>query len=389
MEFTLSPQQQEAVDLARRLARKVAPNPLVSWEDAKDFSWEFLTALADHGLTGIDLPESLGGQDLTLLDAVLVIEAVAATAPHLADAVHATNFGAIRQMAAFATSQRLEESVRKILAGRALPSIAMSEPGAGSAVNDLRTRARLEAGGYRVNGEKTFNTFGPIATHYVVWARFGDGPRELGAVVVPAEAPGLNRGATKRFISGEQYCSLHFDDVVVEPDLLLLDNDGLRQMMSVFNIERIGNAARSVGLGQLALDLATTYLLNRETGGKRLSDMQGLRWKLADMRMRIDAARLLLYRAASTLKDGLPDPALVAMAKCFANEAGFFAADSALQLYGGYGYTTESPLEYIWKRTRGWMIAGGSVEVMRNRVAVEQLRGGNGRAARTVWGIPS
>jgi hypothetical protein len=149
-------------------------------------------------------------------------------------------------------------------------------------------------------------------------------------------------------------------------------------MMSVFNIERLGNAARSLGLGQLALNLATGYMLERETGGKRLSDMQGLRWKLADMRMRVDAARLLIYRAALLLRDGYPQPGLVAEAKCFANEAGFFAADTAMQIFGGYGYTTESPIEYIWKRTRGWMIAGGSVEVMRNRVAVEQLRIGGG-----------
>jgi alkylation response protein AidB-like acyl-CoA dehydrogenase len=375
MDFTLSDEQRAVVETSRSLARRYAPDVRVSWEDAESFSWEFLEALAGHGLTGIDLPEHIGGQGLTLLDAVFVIEAVARTAPHLADAVHATNFGAIRQVAAFSSSELLKDTVRGVLAGKLLPSIAMSEPGAGSAVNDLTTRARQEAGGYRLKGEKTFNTMGPIATHYVVWARFGDGARELGAVVVPATAGGFVRGAPKRFISGERFCSLHFDDVLVTSDHVLLKDDGLRQMMAVFNIERLGNAARSLGLGQLALDLATDYMLQRVTGGRRLSDLQGLRWKLADMRIKIDAARLLVYRAASELRNGLPDPGFVAAAKCFANEAGFFAADSALQIFGGYGFTTEGPLEYIWKRTRGWMIAGGSVEIMRNRVASEQLRG--------------
>jgi alkylation response protein AidB-like acyl-CoA dehydrogenase len=383
MDFELSPEQKAVMDLAAALARAHAPDTTVSWDEAGSFSWEFLQALASAGLTGIDLPESVGGQGQTLVDAILVIEAVAAVAPHLADAVHATNFGAIRQMAAFSSTSLVDEVIGTILAGNALPSIAMSEPGAGSAVNDLTTRARREGAEIRINGEKTFNTFGPIATHYVVWARFGDGQRDMGAVVVPATSPGLERGKAKRFVSGEQYCSLHFDDVRVSADYLLLDNDGLRKMMSVFNIERLGNAARSVGLGQLALQLATDYMLTRETGGRRLSDLQGLRWKLADMRIRVDAARLLIYRAASTLRDGLPQPGLVAQAKCFANEAGFFAADTAMQLFGGYGYTTESPLDYIWRRTRGWMIAGGSVEIMRNRVASEQLR-----SSRTVPNIP-
>jgi hypothetical protein len=160
-------------------------------------------------------------------------------------------------------------------------------------------------------------------------------------------------------------------------------------MMSVFNIERIGNAARSIGLGQLALDMATEHVLVRETGGRRLSDFQGLRWKLADVRMRIEAARLLVYRAAACSNDGLPDAAQVAMAKCVANEAGFFAADTAMQIFGGYGYTTESPLDYIWRRTRGWMIAGGSVEMMRNRVATDQLRAGRGAVAPLPEGITS
>jgi alkylation response protein AidB-like acyl-CoA dehydrogenase len=375
MDFVLSEEQEAVIETSRGLARRYAPNVTVSWDEAELFSWEFLGALAGHGLTGIDLPEHLGGQGLTLFDAVLVIESVARTAPHLADAVHATNFGAIRQIAAFSRSERLEETVREVLAGRSLPSIAMSEPGAGSAVNDLTTRARRENGSYRIKGEKTFNTFGPIATHYVVWARFGDGKRELGAVVIPAASEGLVRGASKRFISGEAFCSLHFDDVLVGNDYVLMSDDGLRKMMSVFNIERLGNAARSIGLGQLALDLATDYMLNRVTGGHRLSEWQGLRWKLADMRMRLDAARLLVYRAALELRNGLPDPGFVAAAKCFANEAGFFAADNALQIFGGYGYASESPLEYIWKRTRGWMIAGGSTEIMRNRVASDHLNG--------------
>jgi alkylation response protein AidB-like acyl-CoA dehydrogenase len=250
----------------------------------------------------------------------------------------------------------------------------MSEPEAGSAVKHIRTRARRIGDEVRVTGQKIFNTLGPVATHYVVWARFGDQPRDIGAVVVPSDAPGFSRGRTERFISGESYCSLYFDEAVVPAHNVLLEGDGVKKMLSVFNIERLGNAARSVGLGELALELATDHVINRETGGKRLSDHQGLRWKLADMRIELDSAKLLLYRAACSLIDGVPDPMHVAMAKCHANEVGFRIANEALQLFGGYGYTTDNPLDYIWKRTRGWMIAGGSVEVLRNRVSSEILK---------------
>jgi len=144
--------------------------------------------------------------------------------------------------------------------------------------------------------------------------------------------------------------------------------------MSVFNIERLGNATRSYGYGEYALRLATGYLLDRETGGGRLADHQGLQWKIADMRLALESARLLLVQAATSVKDGVPDPLHTSMAKLAANEAGFDATNEAVQIFGGYGYTDDSALNYVFKRTRGWMIAGGSLEVQRNRIARELFK---------------
>ena len=374
IDLELTAEQLLAYETAQRLAKQVAPDPRVTWADAGEFSWAFLELLAQHGLTGVALPEAQGGQGLTLIDAVLVIMAVGSVAPHLADVVHSTNFGAIQQISAFANDTVVDEVLREMLGGRALASIAMSEPGAGSAVSSLRTRAEVRGKDVHVTGQKVFNTNGPYATHYVVWARFREGKDGIGAVIVPADASGFSRGKTERFISGEPYCSLYFDDAAVPSSYVLLDRDGLRRMISVFNVERLGNASRSVALGELALRLATDYVLNRETGGTRLADHQGLQWMLADARMQLDASKLLIYRAATEMKDGQLDPLNVAVAKCFANEAGFKAADTALQLFGGYGYTTDYPIEYLWKRTRGWLIAGGSTQILRNRIASELLK---------------
>ena len=373
MDFRLSDEQQAMVEMAAGLAARAAPDPAVTWEDAGEFPWAFMATLADHGLTGIDLPERVGGQGLGLIDSVLVLAAVAEVAPHLADAVQAANFGAVRQIAAFASERVVADVLRPILAGRALATIGMSEPGGGSALSHLRTRARRDGDEVVLDGAKVFNSNGPHATHYVVWARFGDSKRDIGAVVVPADTPGLERGATERFISGEAHCTLSLDGCRVPADHVLVEHDGMRRMMSVFNIERLGNATRSYAYGELALRLATGYLLERETAGGHLADHQGLRWKVADMRMRLDASRLLLHRAATELRDGVPDPMNTSIAKCHANEAGFDAANQALQIFGGYGYVSASPLDYVFRRTRGWMIAGGSVEIQRERIARDVL----------------
>lgn len=375
MDFDISGEQKAMMDVARKLAAKHAPSSAVTWDDAAHFSFDFVRDLAGLGLTGLDIAPSLGGQGQTLLDSVLMIEAVGSTAPHLADTIHSTSFGAIRQLAQFAETEEIRSVVRDVLAGNALPSIAMTEPGAGSALSYLTTKAERRGNEVVVSGQKAFNTNGPFATHYVVWARFGPEKSDIGAVVVPADAAGFSRGPAERFISGETHCMLFFDEVRLPDSWILLDRDGIRKMISVFNIERIGNAARSVALGELAASIAQQHMTNRITGGRGLSEYQGLRWKLADVRTRLDAAQLLLFRAASDLDTaGVPKVSNVSIAKCYANEAGFFAADTCLQILGGAGYVSESVIDYIWRRTRGWMIAGGSVEVLRNRIADEMFK---------------
>ena len=376
MNFELSDEQAALAEMAAGLGARREPDPNVSAEEAGEFPWDFARELHEHDLTGIDLPEAKGGQGLDLVDSVLVLSAVAGNAPHLADAVQATNFGAIRQVAAFGGERLIDEVLRPALSGRALLTVAMSEPSGGSALGGLHTRARSVGDTVVVNGGKVFNSHGPHATHCVVWARFGAEPETIGAVVVPTDTRGFSRGATERYMSGEVHCALSFDDCEVPAEYVLLDGDGMRRMMPVFNTERLGNATRSHAFGELALRLATEHMLERETGGGRLADHQGLRWKVADMRLRLDSARLLVYRAALQLRDGNPDPLNTSLAKLAANEAGFYAASEALQIFGGYGFTEDSPLNYVFKRTRGWMIAGGSVEVQRNRIAEELLKRG-------------
>jgi alkylation response protein AidB-like acyl-CoA dehydrogenase len=364
MDFSLSDEQRDMVAMATRVA-----NDLPEKLDTDGYPWETMQLLAEVGLAGIALPPEEGGQGLGLLDAVLAIEAVARARPRAADMLQAMNFGAIRQLAAFGTEAQKEAYLAPVLRGEKLVTVGMTEPEAGSAVSDLRTTARVDGEHVVLNGTKLYNSDGPHATHHVVWARFGDGVRSIGSVIVPVDAPGFEHGREERFSSGEKFCSLLMDDCRVPVDHVLIEEDGFRKMMEQFNIERLGNASRSLGYGQRALDLAVAWAGTRKQFGRALAEFQGLQWKLADVALELEGARLLLYRAAWKAEAGAPSAMDTALAKCACNEAGYRAADSALQVFGGFGFSSEAEVGYLLARTRAWMMAGGSTEMLRNRIA--------------------
>jgi alkylation response protein AidB-like acyl-CoA dehydrogenase len=245
----------------------------------------------------------------------------------------------------------------------------MSEPEAGSALTELRTTARYDGDDVILDGQKVWSTHGPDVTHSVIWARFGPRTRDIGAVVVPVDAPGFTKGKPERYMSGEGHCAFFLDGCRVPREYVLADHDALRRMFTIFGVERVGNAVRALSLAQSAYERAVEHASTRIQFDRPLCEFQGLQWSFADMRMKLEAARLLIYRATVNADAGAPDPAEAAIAKCFANEAAFEVANAALQVFGASGYSAEFPLEYIVRRTRGWMIAGGSVEMMRNRIA--------------------
>ena len=199
--------------------------------------------------------------------------------------------------------------------------------------------------------------------------RFGPGVNGIGSVIMERGAEGFTTGQPARFLSGEEWVQLYFDNVYVPPENVLLTFGGFKKQIAGFNVERIGNTARSLALGRYAYDVAREHALTRRQFGRLLCEFQGLQWKFADLRMKLDAAQLLLYRAAANADAGLPSAAETAIAKAYCNQTGFEAASEAMQVMGGLGYSEESLVEYCFRRTRGWMIAGGSVEIMKNRIA--------------------
>ena len=318
---------------------------------------------------GIALQESDGGMGGTLVDAIIAIQAVAEACPRSADVIQAGNFGPVRTFAEFATPDQKALYLGPILRGESVISLGMTEPEAGSAVTELQTSATPDGEGYLVNGTKIFGTHSAEAEVFLVYLRFGPGLDGIGSVLIEKGTPGFTIGKPSAFMNGEDWAQLYFDNVRVPATNVLLGAGGFRQQIAGFNVERLGNSARAVAVGRHAFNLARDHAAGRRQFGRPLAEFQGIQWKFADMAVRLEAAQLMLMRAAVNAGDGLPSAQDTTLAKLACNEAGYFAANEALQIMGGLGFSEESTVQYALRRTRGWMIAGGSIEILKNRIA--------------------
>jgi alkylation response protein AidB-like acyl-CoA dehydrogenase len=369
MDFRLCAEQAQFRDSVRRFAEKqLAPGARARAHDP-GYPWDVARLMAAQGLLGITLAEADGGQGGTLIDAVLAIEAIAAVCPRSADVVQAGSFGPIRVLAEYGSDSQKQRFLAPLLRGEAVISVGMTEPEAGSAVTDLATRATPEGDGYRVSGAKIFTTHSAYADVVLAYVRFGPGVDGIGSVLIETRAQGVTRGRASAFMSGEEWAELRFDGVRVPREMVLLGAGGFKKQIAGFNVERIGNAARSLALARHAYERARKWALERRQFGKLLCEFQGLQWKFADMKIKLDAGQLLLYRAAANADRGFPSAEETAIAKAFCNQAGFEVASEALQVMGALGYSREELLEYCLRRCRGWMIAGGSIEILKNRIA--------------------
>ena len=369
MEFNLTEEQITFQNSVRSLADKYlkegnlkrAHDPLFPKDIAKLFS--------KNGLMGITLPEKDGGQGGKLMDAVLAIEQVALICPRSADVIQAGSFGPIRTFAEYASNYQKEKYLKKLLNGDMVIGLGMTEPNAGSAVTDLTTKATQDGKGFRVSGSKVFTSNSPDADIFLIYVRYHEGINGIGSVIMDTSMPGFSKGKSSKYTNGEEWCALYFDNVYISEENVLLGPGGFKKQISGFNAERIGNSARSLALGEFAFNLAKEYALTREQFGKKICEFQGIQWKFSDMKIQIEAGRLLLYRAAINADRGFPSSKETSIAKAFCNKAGFEISNEAMQVMGGTGYSQESLVEYCFRKSRGWQIAGGSTEMMKNRIA--------------------
>lgn len=369
MNFELSEEHQAFADSVARFAQdKLAPGALER-AHAKHYPWETAQLLAEQGLLGIAFPEEDGGQGGTLMHAVLAIQQIALACPKSADIVQAGNFGPIRTFVEYATPEQKQRFLPDLLAGKKLISLGMSEPDAGSAATELKTSAVEDGDSYVINGSKVFSTHSPEAELFLIYVRFGPGVGGIGSVLVEKGTPGFVVGTPSNFMNGEQWSQLYFENCRIPKANLLLGPGGFKKQISGFNVERLGNSARALALGRYAFNQAREHALIRKQFGRELCEFQGLQWKFAEMWMKLEQAQLLLYKAALEGEHGLPSAQSTAMAKLACNLAGWEASNEAMQVMGGMGFSQEALVEYCVRRTRGWMIAGGSIEMLKNRIA--------------------
>lgn len=369
MDFTLTQEQQMFRDSVAKFAQSELAPKAAERARSPGYPWDVARRLADLGLMGIPFAEVEGGMGGSLVDAIIAIQTVAEACPRSGDVIQAGNFGPVRTFAQYGTPDQKARFLAPILDGRAVISLGMTEPEAGSAVTELQTSAVADGDEYIINGTKIFGTHSSEAKVFLVYVRFGPGLDGIGSVLVERDTPGFTVGKPTSFMNGEDWSQLYFDNVRIPAANVVLGNGGFRKQMSGFNVERLGNAARAVAVGRHAFNLARDHAKERKQFGRALCEFQGLQWKFAEMAMKLESAHLLLMRAAVNAGDGLPDAHDTAMAKLACNEAGFYAANEALQIMGGTGFSEDSTAQYCVRRTRGWMIAGGSVEILKNRIA--------------------
>ncbi len=369
MNFELSEEHRAFADSVRRFARdRLAPGALER-AHSPHYPWEVARQLAEQGLLGIAFPEADGGQGGTLMHAVLAIQEVALACPKSADIVQAGNFGPIRTFVEYASPEQKQRFLPDLLAGRKLIALGMTEPEAGSAVTELKTSARVDGDQVVIDGTKIFSTHSPHADLFLIYVRFGPGVGGIGSVLIERGTPGFAIGTPSKFMSGEEWSQLYFDGCRIPAANVLLGEGGFKKQITGFNVERLGNSSRALALGRYCFDLAREHAKLRKQFGRELCEFQGIQWKFAEMALKLESAQLLLYRAAMEGESGLPSAHGTAMAKLACNLAGFEVANEAMQVMGGLGYSQESLVEYCVRRTRGWMIAGGSIEILKNRIA--------------------
>jgi alkylation response protein AidB-like acyl-CoA dehydrogenase len=289
--------------------------------------------------------------------------------PKSADIVQAGNFGPIRTFVEYASREQKARWLPQLLRGQKVISLGMSEPDAGSAVTELKTSAVRDGGQFVVNGSKVFSTHSPDASLFLVYVRFGPGVDGIGSVLIERGTPGFSIGEPSAFMSGELWCQLYMEDCRIPAANVLLGPGGFKKQISGFNVERLGNASRSLALGRHCFNIAREHVLIRKQFGRPLCEFQGIQWKFAEMALKLESAQLLLYKAAMEGEHGLPSAHTTAMAKLACNQAGWDVANEAMQAMGGMGYSREALVEYCLRRIRGWMIAGGSIEMLKNRIA--------------------
>lgn len=378
MDFTLSNEQIELQESVRKFAKNELTAVAAQIElTGKPPNKKIIQKFSDMGFLGVNLPQKYGGLGMSNFEAVLVLEEVAKISIALAFPVFESCFGPALAISYFASEKLKEKTLSKVCSGKMILAVAMSEPHAGSALTDLSTSATISNGRVLVNGTKRWCSGASHADAYVVYCKMSNeqGANGIGAVLIEKNQPGLSFGKKERHMGwrGVVSADMHFDNISLPLENIVLPAGGFKKLMKAFDLERCGNTTMSLACAQSAFDYVLNYVQERKQFGKQLIDFQAVQISIAEMKMKLDASRMLLYRAVTNTNSKLPTVGESSIAKCYANEICREVTGKAMQLMGAYGYSSDYPIEQKFRDSWGWGIAGGAIDIQKTNIAASLI----------------
>jgi alkylation response protein AidB-like acyl-CoA dehydrogenase len=378
----MTPEQEQIRDLAREFAEHEIVPQAAEWDRASAFPREVITKLGELGFLGMLIPEEWEGQGLDVLSYLVALEEIARGDASVAVAMSVHNSLPTQMILANGSAEQKERWLKPMARGELLGAFSLSEPDSGSDAASMQAQARRADGGWVLNGAKAWVTNGGFGDVVVTMVRTDDptnrrGSRGIGAFIVPTDTQGyvIGRKEDKMGQRASETVGVAFEEMFIPDEQVLGDPDhGFIYAMQGLNGGRMGIAALAVGIAQAALEHAVAYAGERRQFGKPIKDFQGIQFKLANMATRVEAARGLLHRAAAMKEAGRKVSSIASMAKLFASETAMYVTTEAIQVFGGYGYMKEYPVEKLFRDAKVTEIYEGTSEIQRTVIARELYR---------------
>ncbi|WP_416729974.1 acyl-CoA dehydrogenase [Fictibacillus sp. JL2B1089] len=370
MNLVFTEEQKMMQKMVRDFAQKEIAPAIEHMEETEEFPRHLITKMAELGLMGIPIPEEYGGAGMDFTSYIIAINELSKVSATIGVILSVHTSVGTNPILYFGNEEQKRKYIPKLASGEYLGAFGLTEPSSGSDAASLKTRAVKKGDHYILNGSKIFITNAGEADVYIVFASTAPdkGSYGISAFIVDKDTPGFSVGKKekKMGLNGSNTCEIIFEDARVPAENLLgNEGEGFKIAMSNLDVGRIGIAAQSLGIAEAALEFATNYAKERKQFGKPIGANQGLGFKLADMATAVEAAKLLTYRAADLKTNNLSCRKEASMAKLFASETAMKSAIEAVQVYGGYGYTKEYPVERLFRDAKVCQIYEGTSEIQR------------------------
>jgi len=380
--YSLTKQQKLIQESARKLATEVIAPRAKQHDIDQEYPWDNVKDLTNMGFMGMTIPKQYGGQGLTYLDTVIVVEEMAKACGVTGRIVVEGNMGAISTVMKYGNEEQKKMAAEFVLDGDK-PAICITEPNAGSAASQMTTRADKKGDKYILNGIKHWITGGGVSRFHLIFARVFDEQGEelgIGGFIAIQGEDGLTIGTREPTMGLRSIpeTEIIMQDMELDADRLIEPPKGLARgfagLMNAYNSQRVGAGTVALGIAQGAYDLALEYIQQREQFKRPICEFQGLQWMLVDMSIKLEASRALIYKAAGNAGKSFPDIVEAAQAKIYAAESAIQVTSDALQMFGAAGYSRDMPLERMYRDVRMFTIGGGTAQILRTVAASQILK---------------